>query len=90
LCERGFEPCESPVDHLVVGVLVDRGGEPARRRHDQQRCGGGCGSSSGAAGTVFQTGVNSGNGQVTITFDPATDACPVAPAAVIVTPKFTG
>jgi len=34
---------------------------------------------------VFQTGVQSGNGQVTITFDPTTDACPTTVVAA-----FTG
>jgi hypothetical protein len=33
----------------------------------------------------------SADGQVTITFDPATDTCPPgAPTAVVVTPRFTG
>jgi hypothetical protein len=35
-----------------------------------------------------------GDGQVTITFDPATDGCPAAPSsvapAVEIAPKFTG
>jgi hypothetical protein len=43
---------------------------------------------------TFTSGVQSGNGQVTITFDPTTDACPVTtaviPAAVIPTAAFTG
>jgi hypothetical protein len=36
---------------------------------------------------------SAGDGQVTITFDPATDSCPTAPAAptaVVITPRFTG
>jgi hypothetical protein len=27
---------------------------------------------------------------VTIRFDPTTDSCPVAPAAVVIAPRFTG
>ncbi len=39
-------------------------------------------------GVVFETGVRSGDGLVTITYDPAAGGCP-APA-VIVQPRFTG
>lgn len=31
-----------------------------------------------------------GDGQVTITDDPTSDSCPVAPTTVVVTPRFTG
>jgi hypothetical protein len=37
--------------------------------------GGGGGSGHGPDGTTFQTAVRNGNGHVTITYDPATDAC---------------
>jgi hypothetical protein len=58
------------------------------------------GGGGGGSSKVFVAGTASsipssrtGDGQVTITFDPATDACPspaAAPAAVVATPKFTG
>ncbi|HEY6427333.1 MAG TPA: hypothetical protein VIX84_08880, partial [Acidimicrobiales bacterium] len=38
--------------------------------------------------TSQRTGTS--DGQVTITFDPTTDSCPVTPAAVIPTAAFTG
>lgn len=48
---------------------------------------GGGGSGFGPAGTVFQTGMNTGNGSVTVTYDPDVSGC-----AVIVggTPHLTG
>jgi hypothetical protein len=53
--------------------------------------GGGGGGSSfaavGATGTTSGISARTGNGQVTITYDPSTDSCPVP---VIVIPKFTG
>jgi hypothetical protein len=58
--------------------------------------GGGGGSSSGPTSAQFSVGVHSGDGQVMISYDPATDSCPpvsTAPAAaapVVVTPGFTG
>jgi hypothetical protein len=51
--------------------------------------GGGGGSGTGPTGVVSEDGVRSGDGLVTISYDPVTDAC-AAPAAVVVEPKFTG
>jgi hypothetical protein len=41
---------------------------------------------------AFETGVQSGDGVVTITYDPDAGSCPAAAAAiaVIVEPRFTG
>jgi hypothetical protein len=62
--------------------------------------GGGGGSGFGPAGVAFETGVQPGNGTVTITYDPAAGGCevptpapapaPAPAAAVVVTPRFTG
>jgi hypothetical protein len=54
--------------------------------------GGGGGSGVGPAGVAFETGVQSGDGVVTITYDPDAGSCPAAAAAiaVIVEPRFTG
>ena len=59
--------------------------------------GGGGGSGSGPAGTTFENGVRSGDGLITIAFDPATDSCsrpgptPTTPATPIAAaPRFTG
>jgi len=49
---------------------------------------GGGGSGFGPVSATFQTGVNSGDGSVRITSDPAHSGC--VAAAVIVQPKFTG
>jgi hypothetical protein len=43
-----------------------------------------------ATNTSSALSTRTGDGQVTITFDPTTDSCPAAPAAVVVTPRFTG
>ena len=53
--------------------------------------GGGGGSGFGPAGVAFETGVQSGDGVVTITFDPDAGGCP-APGvvAVVAEPRFTG
>ena len=61
---------------------------------DSNSAGGGGGSGFGLAGVVFESGVRSGNGEVTIT--PVTDSCtPVTPdgpttGPVEVLPNFTG
>jgi hypothetical protein len=47
---------------------------------------GGGGSGYGPAGVIFETGVRTGNGTVTITYDTATDSCPETPT----TPTTTG
>jgi hypothetical protein len=60
--------------------------------------GGGGGSGFGPAGTVFETGVREGDGQIDITYDAEAGTCPVTPtsptttagAAPAVTPRFTG
>ena len=48
---------------------------------------GGGGSSAGPAGTTFETGVNDGDGEVTITYEPDPVGCP---SPVAVAPRFTG
>jgi hypothetical protein len=50
--------------------------------------GGGGGSSLGPAGVTFETGVQDGDGVVTITYDLAAGGCP--PVPVVVAPRFTG
>jgi hypothetical protein len=45
---------------------------------------------TGATNVSSATSSRAGDGQVTVTFDPATDTCPAAPTAVVVTPRFTG
>ena len=54
--------------------------------------GGGGGSGFGPPGVAFETGVQSGDGVVTISFDPDAGGCPVpaAAVAVLVAPRFTG
>jgi hypothetical protein len=53
--------------------------------------GGGGGSGSGPAGVAFETGVRSGDGVVTISFDPEAGGCPAPGAvAVVAEPRFTG
>src|ERR1700730_7748371 len=56
--------------------------------------GGGGSSFATAAATDVSSGANSrtGDGQVTISFDPATDSCPTPAStpAVVATPRFTG
>ena len=55
--------------------------------------GGGGGSGFGPSGVAFETGVQEGDGFVTISYDPATDSCPppaAAPAAIELVPRFTG
>jgi hypothetical protein len=50
--------------------------------------GGGGGSSFLGTGAALESqGTNTGNGQVTINYDPSTDSCPTA---LVVAPKFTG
>jgi hypothetical protein len=52
---------------------------------------GGGGSGFGPPGVVFETGVRSGDGLVTITYDPAVNTCGAVPAqAVTAAPRFTG
>jgi hypothetical protein len=53
--------------------------------------GGGGGSGFTPNGAGLTQAVQTGNGQVTITDDPASGGCPpVPPSAVVVTPRFTG
>ena len=47
--------------------------------------GGGGGSGFGPAGVAFETGVQEGDGFVSITYDPALQTCPI-----VVEPRFTG
>ena len=59
--------------------------------------GGGGGSGFGPAGVAFQTGVQAGNGAVSITYDPAVETCEpdvidddVDNDVIEATPPFTG
>jgi hypothetical protein len=55
--------------------------------------GGGGSSFVAATATIVSPPVQSsrpGDGQVTISYDPSTDSCPIAPAAVVAAPRFTG
>lgn len=48
---------------------------PGQRHHNLGGGGGGGGSGFTPGGLGMSDGVNSGNGQVTITYDPSTDRC---------------
>jgi hypothetical protein len=74
----------------LVGVdSLHGGGGTWRGTLGPDRLGGGSGF--GPPGVVFETGVRSGDGLVTITYDPAVNTCGAAPAqAVTAAPRFTG
>jgi hypothetical protein len=70
---------------VVEGLSTDDGG------------GGGGGSGLGPAGVAFETGVQTGDGLVTITYDPDGETCgpdvlpdDTVPDVIQATPPFTG
>ena len=50
--------------------------------------GGGGGSGFGPADVAFESGVQEGDGFVSITYDPEAQSCPVSP--IVIEPRFTG